>query len=69
MYELDNVVNGCQSSFSIDFLERFNALGRVSNMVYLSLGDDMPLTLRVKDLLESLSVTLLLAPRIEAEDY
>ena len=69
VYELDNVVNGCQSSFSIDFLERFNALGRVSNMVYLSLGDNMPLTLRVKDLLESLSVTLLLAPRIEAEDY
>lgn len=67
VFELDNVVNGCQSVFSLEFLERFNSLSKISNILYLCVGDDMPLTLKVNDLLESLSVTLLLAPRIESD--
>ena len=67
VFELDSVVNGCQSVFSLEFLERFNSLSKISNILYLCVGDEMPLTLKVKDLLESLSVTLLLAPRIESD--
>lgn len=56
-----------QSTFSLEYLQKFNALSRISNFLLISLGKDMPLTIKIKDLAETLKVTLLLAPRIESD--
>lgn len=56
-----------RSVFSLDFLNRFIGLGKLSSTVYIGLGDDMPLILLVQDLMESVKVQVLLAPRIESD--
>ena len=57
-----------ESCFSLEYLLKFNSLARISDKLMVKLGNEMPLTLKVCDEIENLSVTLLLAPRIE-EDY
>ena len=67
-FEVMGTFDKVESCFSLEYLLKFQSLSKISDILMIKLGDTMPLTLKVADMIENLSVTLLLAPRIE-EDY
>lgn len=62
----EHVNDNVESSFSIDNIEKLISLN-VGDYVSLSMSNDSPLCANIKNVPEDLSLTMLIAPRIEAE--
>ena len=56
----------CKSRYSIEYLQKFLKAGRSFKITYLNFANDHPLRVDFKS--EALSLSFLLAPRIETED-
>lgn len=67
-YYLGSEVEYCKSSYSIEKIEYFMKLGKVSQTIEVSMGTDTPVYLKMMDILEEIKCEYLIAPRLEEED-
>lgn len=63
-----SIASGVSSCYSVENIVKFLKADRVSNSVDVSLGDDSPLILGLKDFMGNVVLRFLCAPRLESEE-
>ena len=64
----EKIVAKAQYLFSFEKIREMLKADKFSDIVMISLGDDMPVTLTLRRVADDGELSFLLAPRIESED-